>query len=120
MLPAKTQFAVLAPVIRGQKGEYRDLFDDFRKQGFVRARVDGKVVSLSDDLSPIAQMRHNIEVVSTRPHRRPVDWQPTRRSRRHRPTVAAERLIIAMGDNATAADDPLGRATRKCGCRRRG
>ena len=44
MLPAKTQFTVLAPVIRGQKGEYRDLFEDFRKQGFVRARVDGNVV----------------------------------------------------------------------------
>src|SRR5712672_4052828 len=38
MLPAKTQFAVLAPVIRGQKGEYRDLFEELRKQGFVRAR----------------------------------------------------------------------------------
>ena len=66
MLPAKTQFAVLAPVIRGQKGEYRDLFEDFRKQGFVRARVDGNVVSLSDDLSLDRQMRHNIEVVIDR------------------------------------------------------
>ena len=66
MLPAKTQFAVLAPVIRGQKGEYRDLFEDFRKQGFVRARVDGNIVSLSDDLSLDRQMRHNIEVVVDR------------------------------------------------------
>jgi excinuclease ABC subunit A len=66
LLPAKTQFAVLAPVIRGQKGEYRDLFEDFRKQGFVRARVDGAIVSLSDDLSLDRQMRHNIEVVVDR------------------------------------------------------
>ncbi len=65
-LPAKTQFAVLAPVIRGQKGEYRDLFDDLRKQGFVRARVDGNIVMLSDDLSLDRQMRHNIEVVVDR------------------------------------------------------
>jgi len=50
-MPAGTQFAVLAPVIRGQKGEYRDLFEDLRKQGFVRARVDGSFVSLTDDLS---------------------------------------------------------------------
>ncbi|HEX2474858.1 MAG TPA: excinuclease ABC subunit UvrA, partial [Lacipirellulaceae bacterium] len=65
-LPAKTQFAVLAPVIRGQKGEYRDLFEDLRKQGFVRARVDGRIVSLTDDLSLDRQMRHNIEVVIDR------------------------------------------------------
>src|SRR5262245_38356930 len=38
--PAETRFAVLAPIIRGQKGEHRDLFVDLLKQGFVRARVD--------------------------------------------------------------------------------
>src|SRR5215212_5016384 len=61
-----TQYAVLAPVIRGQKGEYKDLFEDLRKQGFVRARVDGNYVSLTDDLSLDRQMRHNIEVVVDR------------------------------------------------------
>jgi len=66
MLPAGTQFAVLAPVIRGQKGEYKDLFEDLRKQGFVRARVDGSIVSLTDDLALDRQMRHNIEVVIDR------------------------------------------------------
>ncbi|MEX2317694.1 MAG: excinuclease ABC subunit UvrA [Pirellulales bacterium] len=65
-LPGGTQFAVLAPLIRGQKGEYRDLFEDLLKQGFVRARVDGRIVSLSDDLSLDRQMRHNIEVVVDR------------------------------------------------------
>src|SRR5215208_815961 len=61
-----TQYAVLAPVIRGQKGEYKDLFEDLRKQGFVRARVDGNYVSLTDDLSLDRQMRHTIEVVVDR------------------------------------------------------
>jgi excinuclease ABC subunit A len=65
-LEGGTQFAVLAPVIRGQKGEYKDLFEDLRKQGFVRARVDGNFVSLTDDLSLDRQMRHNIEVVVDR------------------------------------------------------
>ncbi len=65
-LPAGTQFALLAPLIRGQKGEYRDLFEDLQKQGFVRARVDGRIVSLSDDLSLDRQMRHNIEVIVDR------------------------------------------------------
>ncbi len=49
-LPPGTRFLVLAPVIRGQKGEYRDLFADMLRRGFVRARVDGEVVRLSDDL----------------------------------------------------------------------
>jgi excinuclease ABC subunit A len=65
-LPNGTQYAVLAPLIRGQKGEYKDLFEDLRKQGYVRARVDGIVVSLTDDLSLDRQMRHNIEVVVDR------------------------------------------------------
>ena len=58
---------MLAPLIRGQKGEYRDLFEDLLKQGFVRARVDGtRRVSLTDDLQLDRQMRHNIEVVIDR------------------------------------------------------
>jgi excinuclease ABC subunit A len=64
-LPGRTRFSVLAPLIRGQKGEYRDLFVDLLKQGFVRARVDGRV-SLSDDLQLDRQMRHDIEVVVDR------------------------------------------------------
>src|SRR5579884_2220475 len=43
-LPEGTRFLVLAPVVRGQKGEYKDLFEDMLKRGFVRARADGKVV----------------------------------------------------------------------------
>jgi excinuclease ABC subunit A len=65
-LPGGTRFFVLAPLIRGQKGEYRDLFEDLRKQGFARARVDGRVVRLSDELHLDRQMRHNIEVVIDR------------------------------------------------------
>ncbi|MBI2481533.1 MAG: excinuclease ABC subunit UvrA, partial [Planctomycetia bacterium] len=66
LLPRDTKFSVLAPLIRGQKGEYRDLFVDLLKQGFVRARVDGETVSLNDDLRLDRQMRHDIEVVIDR------------------------------------------------------
>jgi excinuclease ABC subunit A len=66
MLAGGTRFLLLAPLIRGQKGEYRDLFEDLLKQGFVRARVDGCVVRLTDDLRLDRQMRHNIEVVVDR------------------------------------------------------
>lgn len=65
-LPKDTRFTVLSPLIRGQKGEYRDLFVDLLKQGFVRARVDGEVVSLNDDLRLERQMRHDIELVVDR------------------------------------------------------
>jgi len=65
-LPAGTKFAVLAPLIRAQKGEYRDLFEDLLKQGFMRARVDGRVAALTDNLQLDRQMRHNIEVVVDR------------------------------------------------------
>src|SRR5262245_24187784 len=65
-LESGTKFSVLAPLIRQQKGEYKDLFDDLLKQGFVRARVDGEIVQLSDNLSLDRQMRHDIEVVVDR------------------------------------------------------
>ena len=65
-LPAKTKFSVLAPIVRQQKGEFRDLCEDLLKQGFVRARVDGAVVQLTDDLALDRQMRHDIEVVVDR------------------------------------------------------
>ena len=65
-LPAGTMFLVLAPVVRGQKGEYKDLFTDLGKAGYVRARVNGQVVNLTDDLALDRQIKHNIEVVIDR------------------------------------------------------
>ena len=65
-LPEGTRFQVLASVVQQQKGEYRDLFDDLLKQGFLRARVDGSVVQLTDNLQLDRQMRHTIEVVVDR------------------------------------------------------
>ncbi len=65
-LPAGTKFSVLAPVVRAQKGEHKDLFEDLLKQGFVRARVDGALVMLSDDHTLDRQLRHDIEVVVDR------------------------------------------------------
>src|SRR5207237_1399856 len=65
-LPEATRFLVLAPVVRGQKGEYKDLFEDMLKRGFVRARVDGQVVRLTDDLQLDRRIKHNIEIVIDR------------------------------------------------------
>jgi excinuclease ABC subunit A len=65
-MPAGTRFLVLAPVVRGQKGEYKDLFADMLRRGFVRARVDGEVVRLTDDLKLDRRIKHNIEIVVDR------------------------------------------------------
>src|SRR5947208_816454 len=65
-MPPGTRFLVLAPVVRGQKGEYKDLFEDMLKRGFVRARVDGQVVRLTDDLKLDRRIKHHIEIVVDR------------------------------------------------------
>jgi excinuclease ABC subunit A len=65
-LPEGTRFLVLAPVVRGQKGEYRDLFSDMLRRGYVRARVDGQVVRMTDDLQLDKRIKHHIEIVIDR------------------------------------------------------
>ena len=64
--PNGTKYDVLAPIVRGQKGEHRDKFVALLKQGYSRVRVDGKVVSLSSEINLDRQQRHNIEVVIDR------------------------------------------------------
>jgi excinuclease ABC subunit A len=71
-LPDGTRFWVLAPVVRGRKGEYAGLLDDLAKQGFSRARVDGQVVELADRGSTALARyeQHTIEVIVDRLVRR--------------------------------------------------
>jgi len=65
-LPEGTRYQVLAPVIRGRKGEYADLFADLQQQGFARARVDGESIQLSEPPTLEKKLKHNIEVVVDR------------------------------------------------------
>jgi len=65
-LPRGTQVTLLAPVVRGQKGEYRDLFAEMRKRGYARGRVDGQIMRLSEDPRLSRNVRHNIEIVIDR------------------------------------------------------
>lgn len=68
-LPKGTKFQILAPIVRGRKGEYRQLLEDIRKKGYIRARVDGKAYNLEEELEAIKLDRyaiHNIEVVVDR------------------------------------------------------
>src|SRR5213592_3707814 len=64
--PEGSRIQVLGPIVRGRKGEYRQLFEDLRRQGFARVRVDGIVAELGDEISLDKNKKHWIEVVVDR------------------------------------------------------
>jgi len=61
-----TKIQILAPVVRGRKGEFVKLLENFAKEGFVRARIDGEVVELTDDIEIDRKKKHNIEIIVDR------------------------------------------------------
>src|SRR5205809_4752136 len=65
-LPVGTRLLVLAPVVRGRKGEYRKLFFDLRRQGYVRVRVNGEFKELAEEIELAKTKKHTIEVVVDR------------------------------------------------------
>ncbi|WP_345038074.1 excinuclease ABC subunit UvrA [Georgenia daeguensis] len=65
-LPEGTRFQLLAPIIRGRKGEYSELFRDLQSQGFARARVDGAVSPLAEPPVLDKKLKHDIDVVVDR------------------------------------------------------
>ena len=64
--PEGTRIEILAPLVRGRKGEFRELFDAARKQGFVRAIVDGELVEVANPPRLNRRMNHNISVIVDR------------------------------------------------------
>lgn len=65
-LPEKTKFQVLAPVVRGRKGEHKKEFENARKAGFARVRVDGITYDLSEKISLEKNIKHSIEIIVDR------------------------------------------------------
>lgn len=65
-LPERTKLQVLAPIAKGKKGEFTKELADIQKQGFVRARIDGEIVDLADDIKLKKSYKHNIEIVVDR------------------------------------------------------
>ena len=61
-----TKIQILAPVVRGKKGEYKALLESFSKEGFVRVRVDGNIYELTDDIDLDRKKKHNIELIVDR------------------------------------------------------
>ncbi len=65
-LPEGTKIQVLAPVVRGRKGEYTKQLEGYQKDGFVRVRIDGEVYELSDDIEIDRKKKHEIELIVDR------------------------------------------------------
>ena len=65
-LPERTKIQLLAPVVRGRKGEHVKLFEQARKSGYVRVRVDGNLYELSEDIPLDKNKKHNIEIIVDR------------------------------------------------------
>ena len=65
-LPEGTRVQVLAPVVRSKKGEYAKVFEDARRSGYVRARVDGSLYELTEEIKLEKNKKHNIEIVVDR------------------------------------------------------
>ena len=57
---------LLAPLVQGRKGEYKNIFEEMRRSGYVRVRVDGTILDLSEEIELDKQKKHTIEVVVDR------------------------------------------------------
>ena len=64
--PSDTRIMILAPVVRDRKGEFKKLFEQYLKKGYLRARIDGKMVGLEDDIRLSKTKNHTIEIVIDR------------------------------------------------------
>lgn len=65
-LPQGSRIQILAPLVRDRKGEYRKELQQIRREGFIRARIDGEIMDLTQDISLKKHKRHNIEIVIDR------------------------------------------------------
>ena len=65
-LPEKTRIQLLAPVVRGRKGEHQKVLEQARRSGYVRVRIDGNLYELSDEIKLEKNIKHNIEIVVDR------------------------------------------------------
>ena len=65
-LPEGTKIQILAPVIRGRKGEHAKVLEDARRSGYVRARIDGEIYDLAEEISLAKNNKHNIDIIIDR------------------------------------------------------
>src|SRR5919199_6109507 len=94
-LPEGTRFTVNAPVVRDRKGEYKDLFEQLRGEGFTRAKVDGEQRMLDDDIELDKKFKHSIDVV--------IDRLIMKADLRHRLSDSVE-TALALADGLVVID----------------
>src|SRR5258708_10864055 len=100
-LPDGTRLMLLAPLVRGRKGEYKHVFEEMRRAGYVRVRVDGEVCDLAEEIELDKYKQHTIEVVVDRVVIRHASWDVSERdSSGHDLRLVAERSAAY----STAAD----------------
>ncbi|MER2142981.1 MAG: excinuclease ABC subunit UvrA, partial [Eubacteriales bacterium] len=93
-LPERTKLMILAPVVRGRKGEFVKMLEDMTKQGYVRARIDGELCELSDPPKLVKNKKHTVEIVIDRLVVRP-DIQQRLTDSLETAMKLAEGLVIA-------------------------
>ena len=96
-LPQATRVQILAPVVRARKGEHQKVFDDARRGGYVRVRVDGSIYDLTETITLDKNRKHNIEIV--------VDRVVIRPDQNRRLTDAVE-IASALSGGLVLADIP--------------
>ncbi|MDR0417505.1 MAG: excinuclease ABC subunit UvrA [Propionibacteriaceae bacterium] len=106
-LPVGTRFQVLAPVVTGRKGEYRDLFADLATQGYARVRVDGQTHALTDPPVLDKQKKHSVDVI--------VDRLQAKPEAKQRVTDSVETALGLTGGTVTVefVDEPAGSPERE-------
>lgn len=103
-MPQGMRMLVLAPIIRGRKGTYQGVFEDIRKAGFVRARVDGIVYNLDDEITLDRYKIHTIEAVVDRLVLNPTENEEDESSMRSRFTDSIE-TALKVGDGYLTIQD---------------
>ena len=102
-LPDGTRLLLLAPVVRDKKGEHQKVFEDARKGGFVRVRVDGEVRDLDEEIKLEKYRPHTIEVVVDRLGHSPPDDQDERRTTT---SDRADKLSVVNRQVVQSSDHP--------------
>ena len=108
--PEGSRIMLLAPLIQGRKGEYKNIFEEMRRAGYVRVRVDGKILDLSDEIDLDKQKKHTIEVVVDRliirKQRRQEEQEETTEGRPLRKVAERPALYdVNAGSDGLAKDD---------------
>jgi excinuclease ABC subunit A len=100
-LPEGTRFTVNAPVVRDRKGEYKDVFEELRNEGFTRVKVDGELRLLEDEITLDKKFKHTIEVVVDR-----LTMKPDLRTRLAQSVETAAQLADGLVGIDVVGDEP--------------